>query len=472
MSILSAEVTKSDLPIIKDFLDKKEYKTANQLLAAYLVEHPKDDGALFLYGRLMNECENPAIAVMCYQHNVDNGYATWQNWLNLGHSYDQLSEAKKAEKCYLKALELEPNNEMALTSLGTCYVQQYRSQEAVKVLEKVIASNPEAGKARSSLGFAYLQLREFGKGWDHYEAGYGKLQWRTERKYIDEGLWNGAKKKSQHVIVHGEQGLGDQIAGAEIINDMAEDVSIQAVEVTPKLANLFKRSFPDLDIRDTLGEHGIDWPHAKTIDSHCGFFTGHKWYRRKSSDYSGKPYLRADTDRRLMWRALFDSWGKRPTVGIAWSGGVAVTHRGARRADLNAWLPILGMDCDFVSLEYKNRKEDIAALQRRRKIKIHEFPFATQSDDYDDTAALVAELDFVVCVPTSIVHLAGALGVPTMCMVHDTPNIHYGCTGDDMPYYGSVELFRRKNNEWPKAVSAVVKTLKDRIDAPRLHRAG
>ena len=472
MSILSAEVSKADLPVIKSFMDNREYKTANQLLGAYLVENPSDEDALFLYGRMMNECDNPAIAVLCYAHNTTKeGKDSWQNWLNLGHSYDQLSNATQAELCYKRALELKPNNEQIMTSLGTCYVQQYRSQEAVDMLESVLERYPEAGKARSSLGFAYLQLREFGKGWDHYEAGYGKLQWRTERKYVDEGLWTGAKKKSQHVIVHGEQGLGDQIAGAEILNDMAEDVSIVAVEVEEKLSNLFARSFPNLDIRDTLKETGIEWPHAKTIDSHCGFFTGHKWYRRKASDYSGKPYLVADPERRLMWRSLFDSWGKRPTIGIAWSGGVAVTHRGTRRADLNAWLPILGMDCDFVSLEYKNRREDIDALQRRRKVKIHEFPFATASEDYDDTAALVAELDFVVCVPTSVVHLAGALGVQTLCMVHETPNIHYGCTGVDMPYYGSVELFRRKDNEWPKAVSAVAKTLKDRINAPRLRRA-
>ncbi len=173
----------------------------------------------------------------------------------------------------------------------------------------------------------------------------------------------------------------------------------------------------------------------------------------------------ADPQRRIMWRALLDSLGPQPKVGIAWSGGISLTQRGARRAALDQLLPILKQDAIFVDLEYKDRGADMAAFERRRKVKIHTFPWATRTADYDDTAALVAELDLVISVPTAITHLAGALGVPCWCLTHPRPHIHYARHGDKMPYYDSVRLFRREDdNDWAASVREVAGHLRELID--------
>jgi hypothetical protein len=68
------------------------------------------------------------------------------------------------------------------------------------------------------------------------------------------------------------------------------------------------------------------------------------------------------------------------------------------------------MDCHFVSLQYKDATDEIESTN------ITQYDHATLTKDYDTTAALVASLDAVVGVPTSVVHLAGALGVPTIAM--------------------------------------------------------
>jgi hypothetical protein len=191
----------------------------------------------------------------------------------------------------------------------------------------------------------------------------------------------------------------------------------------------------------------------------------HKYLRLTESNYSKQPFLTADPQRRLMYGALLEALGPEAKVGIAWSGGAWHTHSEQRTAPLDALLPILKQDAHFVSLEYKDRADQVAEFADRKGITIHEFPGITCSSDYEDQAALVAELDMVISVPTAIVHLAGALGVPTLCMVNPTPNVHYAGFGDTMPYYGSVTLLRMdKANRWVEVVNAAADTLKEFLD--------
>ncbi len=463
---LTLETRKTDLPVFRQWIDERSYAQAGTGLTAYLVDNPLCPEGWFLYGRLMLEQDHPAQARMIYEWlTVQPDGDRWENWLNLGKAWEHINAFDDAEKCYKRALALEPDHQTILTSLGTCYVSQYKSEAAEQVLRHTLDLYPDARMARSSLGFALLQQRKWGEGWDYYEAGYGKLRWRTERNYTGEPLWSGKCGKKIRCAVHGEQGIGDQIAGLEPLGDMARDRMVVSVEVSPKIAPLVARSYPDLDVYGTLHEQHIEWPLRAQVNCHAGLFTLHRHYRRDESDYSGAAYLTADPQRRLMWRALLDSLGPGPKIGIAWSGGAALTHRASRRAPLERWIPILRQSAHFISLEYKDRSADIEALQRRRRIDIHDFPWATQTDDYDDTAALVAELDLVICVPTSVVHLAGALGVPVWCMVHETPNIHYTGRGDTLAYYGDrVRLYRRDGDDWTKCVNQIAKQLECWID--------
>ena len=80
------------------------------------------------------------------------------------------------------------------------------------------------------------------------------------------------------------------------------------------------------------------------------------------------------------------------------------------------------------------------------------------SPDYEDTAALVNCLDAVVCVPTTVYHLAGALGKPAFVIVHDNPHWHEGVEGD-CPWWETVEFYRRPQ----LGVEGAIKAVRNRI---------
>ena len=107
-------------------------------------------------------------------------------------------------------------------------------------------------------------------------------------------------------------------------------------------------------------------------------------------------------------------------------------------------------------LQYADSQAEIDEfLTRHPHIDLKQYPFATLTKDYDDTAALVASLDVVVSMQTAVVHLAGALGVKTHVIVPQG-QWRYGEKYADIPWYGSVKVWR-KGNEWP--VRAIVGAL-------------
>jgi hypothetical protein len=80
--------------------------------------------------------------------------------------------------------------------------------------------------------------------------------------------------------------------------------------------------------------------------------------------------------------------------------------------------------------------------------------------DFADTAAIVANLDVVVSVDTSVVHLAGAIGKPVL-MPDRYDNCWRWLSGrTDSPWYPKLRIFRQKClGEWGPVVTRVARAL-------------
>lgn len=132
------------------------------------------------------------------------------------------------------------------------------------------------------------------------------------------------------------------------------------------------------------------------------------------------------------------------------------TGKKKRSLSLEDFAPILkAIPATWVSLQYRDGREEIKAFEDKHGIRIHDWPRATQTKDYDDTAALVAELDLVISVTTAVVHLSGAIGKECWCLAPSKPRWFYGLEGE-LPWYKSVKMFRQKA-EWP--INDIVKLL-------------
>jgi len=125
-------------------------------------------------------------------------------------------------------------------------------------------------------------------------------------------------------------------------------------------------------------------------------------------------------------------------VGLVCSGNPNHRNDRNRSMSLRMLSRILDVDASFVSLQKDPRPDDKAILAQSGIVD-----FAAELTDFAETAALIACLDLVVTVDTSVAHLAGALGRPTWILLPWTPDYRWLLGRDDSPWYPTVRLFRQ-----------------------------
>ncbi len=84
------------------------------------------------------------------------------------------------------------------------------------------------------------------------------------------------------------------------------------------------------------------------------------------------------------------------------------------------------------------------------------------SGPFMDTAAIIANLNLVVSVDTSITHLAGALGAPVFVALHFSNEWRWLWDRDDSPWYPSVRLFRQQTfGRWPDVFERIAQAVRE-----------
>ena len=77
--------------------------------------------------------------------------------------------------------------------------------------------------------------------------------------------------------------------------------------------------------------------------------------------------------------------------------------------------------------------------------------------DFIDTAAVLVNCDLLISADSGVVHLAGALGVPTWVALRKIPEWRWGLDGDRTPWYRSLRLFRQTcHGSWDSVITSMV----------------
>jgi hypothetical protein len=88
----------------------------------------------------------------------------------------------------------------------------------------------------------------------------------------------------------------------------------------------------------------------------------------------------------------------------------------------------------------------------------------SELEDFSDTAAVISQLDLVLCVDTAVAHLAGALGKPAWVMVAQPADFRWLEGREDSPWYPTLRLFRQsRRDDWTEVVARVKGALQERV---------
>lgn len=411
-----------------------------------------DPKALYGLGKIYREAEHYGLAFNLFRLVASFGRAGPGPWNEMGLCQAETYDVDRALFCFRKALEIAPKDKHAFSNLSLAHLLKCEPEKALQYAKRCLEIDPNFEAVLHHQSYANLLLGRWKEGWEGHARVLGKVKTRTERFYENHGKllpkWDGEPGKA--VLVYGEQGIGDEVSFSSCIPDLVKVSDLVVFDCDHRLETLFKKSFPKVVVHGTRFKDPGQWIDDYALDARVALGDLPRFFRNSDADFPGTPYLTA---------APKEIEGK-PRIGIAWTGGISNTGSVKRSLSLEALLPILkAVPATWVSLEYKDRRDEIEVFKETHGIEILE-PEEARSKDYSDTASLVAGLDLVVSVCTAVVHLSGALGKEAWVLVPSKPRWFYGMESDRTPWYRSVQMFRQRGEDWTFPLKQIEKLLR------------
>lgn len=223
--------------------------------------------------------------------------------------------------------------------------------------------------------------------------------------------------KGKTIYVSPEQGIGDRVEFARFFK-RAADMGITLKTRQPRHLNRLFNSMRNAP------HHGKYKLIPKEIDASVKM--GDLPALLDVTDTEGmrsKPYLQAEPKLIDRWEQRVDR--RKPVIGLAWKGSDLGCMDHNRSIPLSAFKPLLQRtDITVICLQIGNALKEIDTLDPNHNLIV--FPDLDQGKDaYVDTAGLIMNLDLVVTSDTSMAHVAGALGAPSMVLLGRYPDLRW-----------------------------------------------
>jgi tetratricopeptide (TPR) repeat protein len=376
--------------------------------------------------------------------------------LMLGQLRLQSGDLAAAQAEARLALEQGPQRTEAVTLLADALMEDGQTAAAESLLRDALRTRPALPALRYRLALCRLDHGEYREGFALYESRTElDVANRIETPLLPMPRWNGEDLRGRSLLVLTEQGYGDHLMFGRFVARIAAQGVRVVLTVSPPMLDLMaglEGCAQAFTLKDDARRSGCDYwtfvgslPHRLAVDA--------------SSVAPSAPYLRADAAKRARWRERLARHPAPRRIGLVWSGRPTNDYE-RRRAIAPAALAPLGRlpEVRWLGLQTPPPAADAGAIPPDLAIE----PLAAADlGSFDDTAALVAELDLLISVDTAFAHLAGALGRPVWLLLPKVADWRWSLAAETTPWYPTMRIFRqRQAGDWAEVVQRVVDALR------------
>ncbi len=369
---------------------------------------------------------------------------------NLGLALVAADRSEEAIAAHRRALDLRPGHAATWSNLGLALQANNQVPDAIAAYRSAIGLEPEFAQAHWNLGLALLAHEEFDEGWREYAWRHKVPELARLARRWPGPKWDGGPPDGLTLLVTTEQGLGDTLqfirlaralaargarvlvsAQQPLVRLLASAQGVAAVYGPDETVPAYDAHIPLIDLAGMLGVTPATIPSAGALPR-------------------GGP--------RPPWRDRIDAGAARRRA----QGRSCVVGQPAKRqrtASLDsppkARAAARDAECRLVFAEARERGDGDRNGPGAQALQRH-----PAREDFDGLAALVAELDLVVSVDTSIAHLGGALARPTWVLLASAADWRWQSGRLDSPWYPTVRLFRQpRAGDWEAVIRDVVAAL-------------
>ncbi len=443
------------LAFAETLLAAANFPAALSAAEATLALAPENPAALLVLGTAHAALGAPNLAEpslrAAYQRAPDNARAA----LHLGNLLIDRDQLDEAQSLLDRAVALDPALPEAWTSLGVLLAKRGQPLAATALHRRALALRPDFAEAWSNLAAALLLAGD-------YRQGFAAYEWRKRNPRFTCGYWRGAQPEwlgedlaGRTLLVFCEQGLGDALMGARYLAPLAASgarlVLVCAAPLIPLFAGLPgvaalvpRGPYPSTDL---VAPGHVVPPHDLWVDM---LSLPHRFDTTVQTVPAAAGYLAAPPHTTVAWQRRLP---REPRIGLVWAGNPAHSNDRRRSLPAEALAPLQALTgCCFVS------------LQKHGAVPGWMLDAGPDLHDFAVTAGLLATLDAVVTVDSSVAHLAGAMALPTALLLPHAPDWRWLLGRDSTPWYDSLTLFRQETpGDWSVPIARATAWLRARI---------
>lgn len=437
-------------------------------------------------------------------------------WAKLGEALFETQQFETSEEACHQALRIEPSNLTAQAYLGSVRMALGDLQGAAGLFRQLVADHPHEIRARLLLitclartgdpsltcseiakallqaprsflvhrsvmgpyyslgcwaeyraeierfrkvepGLAYLDYEQsfvdllFGDllhGWERFEARLDVPDSLRPQKTLQEPAWRGEAFAGKTLLLWAEQGLGDTLMCLRylpMVKALGGRILLEAQAAVLEVASTCQ------GLDGVIPEGELRPP----FDLQASILSLPRIFRTELSTIPDTvPYVRvpADVPHRRDLQELLAPVRECTRIGLVWAGNPAHARDHERSIPASALAPLAALPgVAWFSLQLGTQElpplPDLVSLA----------PFL---GDFADTAYSLSKLDLLISVDTSVAHLAGAMGVPTLLLLTHQPDYRWMLNRDDSPWYPTLRLYRQpRYGDWEAVLHQVVADL-------------
>lgn len=386
-------------------------------------------------------------------------------WLNNGSKLIR-KDAKLSAELIKKALTFLPTCSEGWYNLGLALHQNKKICEAIKGYRLALdysKSNQLEINAKNNLAQDLLLNGKWEEGFKVYESRFMRSKTNYEA-YINmfgkawEG-WNDPRGCEQLVIVS-EQGLGDTIQFIRLLK-IIQDKGIRTSFFGPEeLRQLLRKGTSLGPFTSVLNNENRNtrWCTLLSIPHLIGL--------TQNTIPLKEGYIKPDPKIVAEWRSIIRQSPNKKLVAIHWQGNPKFEKSNYSQGRS---MPLMTMqklgsikDVEYLSLQKGKAAKELSNDNLLPMVNGQEL--FSQSMNFEDTAAALACCDLLISTDSSVVHLAGAMGIPVWVALSWVPEWRWGLSGTKSLWYEKAYLFRQKKaGDWDQVIDDIRRKLKNEL---------
>lgn len=464
-----------------------KYQDALENYNISITKNPNYSDAYFNKAIILDLLSRHEEAIETYKKTIKIKPYHYKAYNNLGIIYEKLRQYIEALKNYEKAVEIEPRFPEPYNNIGTIYKKLGRYLESIDNYNKALSLNPRYFEAYSNRAIVLrklqkydealedydsaiklksdftealvgkseilLKLGNFSEGWKYYD--YRFFQSSFHERYNKKKLFL-KREKVNKLIVWGEQGIGDQIYFLSYLINFSNFANEIVLELDPRIIPLFQRYIEKIKINNILLKSINEKP-VEVFDFHLPLGSVPAFVKENNYIFTKNEYYFV-TNRNPIKN--FFPKNNYKNIGISWK--TLNIDEEYRNISLDLLSPILDLkEINFFNLQFGKFNNLVEEYNKKKNNNIISIKEIDNTNNLEDLSNLILNLDAVVTIQNTTVHLAGALGKKTFLLAAKDSRWMWGLTDKISKHYPSVEIFRQKQfNEWEEQVNQVAQELK------------